>query len=381
MFSLNVLAFISFLLLSFIAMLSIYTPIANKYMQTLQIKPFMLPFTYILAFYTIGTLVNYFGFENTDFISSLTLSRAFIPLLFALIIFISSMLCSNLTFSLIIVACVTGTVFLQPIGEGFPFSNYPIWAIRLTLILLFSIFCIFYGILNYIPQVMIVYSSVILLGVSLLSGLYAAPVYLALSSALLIGSLGGYLGINLNFIKIPFDNGSCCALAYLISSIILLDTNEYSFSSCLIFTSVFWCEFLTALWRKFVITKSGSLTENTFYTLAAQKYSMQVLLINVAKISSICIFLGWFQLFSINQHSLIFVSLAITFWFNYTFLYPNEKQSLKKANQEFIANLKESVNDVKSVFNPTEDKTETVHRPKKSSVRRKTQPKKVKKDK
>ena len=64
MFSLNVLAFISFLLLSFIAMLSIYTPIANKYMQTLQIKPFMLPFTYILAFYTIGTLVNYFGFEN-----------------------------------------------------------------------------------------------------------------------------------------------------------------------------------------------------------------------------------------------------------------------------------------------------------------------------
>ncbi len=381
MFSLDILAFISFILLGFIAMLSIYTPIANKYMQTLQIKPFMLPFTYILIFYTIGTFINYFGFENTDFVSSLTLSRAFMPLLFALIIFISSMICSNITFSFIIIACVTGTVFLQPISDGFPFSDYPLWAIRLALIVLFSIFCIFYGILNYIPQVMIVYSSIILLGISLLSGLYAAPIYLALSSALLLGSLGGYLGINLNFVKIPFDNGSCCALAYLISSIILLDTNEYSFSSCLIFTSVFWCELLTALWRKFVITKSGSLTENTFYTLAAQKYSMQILLTNVAKICSIGIFLGWFQLFAINQHSLILVSLAITFWFNYSFLHPTGKQSLKKANQEFIANLKESVNDVKSVFNPTQNETKAVVSPKKSGKPRKTQAPKVKKDK
>lgn len=371
MISLNLLVFVALVLVGLLGAMFIYTPISNKYAQTFDIKPYMLPFSYILTFYICGTLAIYYLLPRNDFIQTLTTARAFIPLLLASVIFISSMLFSRLTLALITFACVAFTVWLQPFGEGFPYPQIPVWAAKTLLTILFAVFCIFYGVMNSLPQIMAVPTIIILLAVSILAALSAAPAYLALSAALIIGPLLGYLSVNLNTIKIPFDNGSCCALAYLTANILLLNASEFSFSSCLIFTNVFWAELLIALWNKFIIIKSGPLYEHTLYYQAAEKFNMQVLLINISRICAIGMFIGWFQLYAVNQYSLILVSLVVLLWLNYNFVNPTETKNIKQINKQVLLDIKENFSDVKksisNISKPQKRKTTQ-----KNSTRQKT---------
>lgn len=353
------------------AMLIVFTPIANKYMQTLTVTPAMLPFSYIFGFYAVGSILIYYFFPLNDFIEPLTANRFFIPLLLAAVIFISSMFFDNSIFIPIVIACVAVTVFLQPLGSGFPYSALPLWAARLLLIAFFSIFCIFYGVLNFLPHTMIISAILTLSGLALLPFFSAAPFYFLLSSALLIGTLAGYLCVNLNTVKVPFDSGSSCALAYLLSNLILQDSGEYSFSSCIIFTAFFWSEFAFALWNKFVIVKSGALYENTNCALAAQKYNLRFLTINVAKICGVSLLIGCFQLFAVNQYSLIIICLAITGWLSHTMLHPFNSD-LKTINAEFVADFKQNLanihNDLKSLQQP--DSPQKNKQPKKAAKRK-----------
>lgn len=371
MISLNLLVFVALVLIGLLGAMFIYTPISNKYAQTFDLKPYMLPFSYILTFYICGTLAIYYLLPRNDFIQTLTTARAFIPLLLASVIFISSMLFSRLTLALITFACVAFTVWLQPFGEGFPYPQIPVWAAKTLLTIFFAVFCIFYGVMNSLPQIMAVPTIIILLAVSILAALSAAPAYLALSAALIIGPLLGYLSVNLNTIKIPFDNGSCCALAYLTANILLLNASEFSFSSCLIFTNVFWAELLIALWNKFIIIKSGPLYEHTLYYQAAEKFNMQVLLINISRICAIGMFIGWFQLYAVNQYSLILVSLAVLLWLNYNFVNPTETKNIKQINKQVLSDIKENFSDVKksisNISKPQKRKTTP-----KTSTRKKT---------
>lgn len=371
MISLNLLVFVALVLIGLLGAMFIYTPISNKYAQTFDLKPYMLPFSYILTFYICGTLAIYYLLPRKDFIQTLTTARAFIPLLLASVIFISSMLFSRLTLALITFACIAFTVWLQPFGEGFPYPQIPVWAAKTLLTIFFAVFCIFYGVMNSLPQIMAVPTIIILLAVSILAALSAAPAYLALSAALIIGPLLGYLSVNLNTIKIPFDNGSCCALAYLTANILLLNASEFSFSSCLIFTNVFWAELLIALWNKFIIIKSGPLYEHTLYYQAAEKFNMQVLLINISRICAIGMFIGWFQLYAVNQYSLILVSLAVLLWLNYNFVNPTETKNIKQINKQVLSDIKENFSDVKksisNISKPQKRKTTP-----KTSTRKKT---------
>lgn len=382
MLSTSILIFILCFVAGFISMLLVFTPIANKYMRTLQIKPTMLPFSYILLFYILGTICLYFGIERNDFIEDLTAVRTFVPLLLAFVIFIASMLSSGKVFMLTIIGCVAATVWMQPLGDGFPFPNIPVWAARLLLIIIFSIFCIFYGVLNYLPQTMIIPSIFTLFGIAGLAAFSAAPVYLACCSSLLIGALSGYFCINLNTVKIPFDNGSCSALAYLITSLILLDSGEYSLSSCFIFCIFFWCELAVAIWNKFLITKTGSLAESTFCAQAAQKVSMQALIVNVAKICTISLFIGWFQIFSVNQYSLILISFAIVLWLNHSMLHPFNN-SLKSINREFMSDLRQNISELQDNFKSIQkNKSDTAKkRTAKTSVKKNTRKNSAKKTK
>lgn len=370
MLSAGIFIFVLLVISGLAAMLLVFTPIANKYMQTLTITPTMLPFSYILGFYAIGAVLIYYFSPLNDFIEPLTASRFFIPLLLAAVIFISSMFFDNLIFIPIVICCVAITVFLQPLGDGFPYSSLPVWASRLLLIAFFSVFCIFYGVLNFLPHTMVISAIITLLGISLLPFFSAAPFYFLFCSALLIGALAGYLCVNLNTVKVPLDNGSCGAIAYLLSNLMLQDSGEYSFSSCIIFTAFFWSELAFALWNKFVIVKAGALYENTNCALAAQKYNLRFLSVSVAKICGVSLLIGCFQLFAVNQYSLIIICLIITGWLSHSMLHPFNS-SFKEINAEFVADFKQNLadihNDFKSLKQPdlppkTKQQTKTKHR-------------------
>ncbi len=350
MLDMGLFTYLLFILVSFIAMLAIYTPIANKSLQTLEFKPYFMPYLYIYLIYAIGTLVVYYGSQHNDFVEPLTAQRAFMPLLLAIVIFIVSVFGSRIWNILTVTGCIAITVWIQPLGEGFPYDFLPIWAIRLLLVVFFSVFCLYFGIMNLIPQSFVIPLIFMLIGISGLSALGASPAYLAVCSALLIGSLAGYISINLYTVKTPLDDASCSSLAYLVASLMLLNAGEFSFPSCLVFTVIFWSELIIAIWNKFVVEKSGSLTENTYYAKSAEKYNMITMILGVAKICMVCIFIGWFQIFSVNQYSLLIVALAIMTWLNHSFAFPTEKNNLRSINRQFVADIKKNVQDVQDTF-------------------------------
>lgn len=347
MFSVSLLVYILLCLAGFILMRFTFAPITRKYSQTLQITPLMLPFGYVLIFYAIGVALVYFLRPQTDFVVPLTAVKVFLPLVLAGVIFISSMFFSRIFWAVIVTACVAATVFMQQYGEGFMYPIWPMYGTQICLTVFFSVFCIFFGVLNFLPQTMLLPAIIMLFGMSVLTILGAFPVDVALFSGLLLSLLGGYLSLNFYSVKIPFDNGSSGAVAYLVCSLMLLNVGEYSFSSCLVLTTIFWAEIFAAFWNKYVGGNDGYFYENTNYALAAEKYTMYTLMLNISKIGGVVIFIAGFQLFAVNQYSLFIVCFAIVLWLNHSFVSPSKKMTFSEMNKSFVADVKQNISEVK----------------------------------
>ncbi len=345
------LSFIAFLLLGFIGMIALYRPVCEQYKQTLIFKYKMLPFPYIFGLYAVGATAAYFLVNLGDFIEPLTILRALLPLGLALLIYLSSLFISGFVFYLLVIGCVAINIYIQPLGIGNSFANLPLWEIRAALIIIFSVFCLGYKVLSFIPHTIIIPSVITLLGVVILGILEAAPLYEALCAALLIGILLAYLGINFNEVKINLDDGACCALAFLIFGILALNIGEYCLPSCLIFTMIFWAELAVSVWNRYIITRSGRLNENTNYYALSHKVSAHDLTLVIAKIGAVSLIVGWFQLFAVNQYSLLLVSFILVLWLNNTFGMPlGKRQSLKEINHEVADDLKKNLQEAKDVF-------------------------------
>ncbi len=351
-------AFIIFLaswILGFVAMFAIYSPLANKYVQTLQFKPYMLPMPYLWLFAAIGSVGAYFLAGDQDFVEPLNLLRLCLPLILAAAIYLMSLVGGKWLFSIMVTCCVAAVVYIQPIGLGSSFPNLPTGLVRGLLIAFGVFFCLFYYIMNSTLQALIVPTVTTLFGLCILSALGAAPLYTALCAAVMMGSLLAYLSINFHGAKIDMDNGACTTLAFLVFSMLVMHVGEYCFSACLIFTSVFWAELFFALWHRYVVTRAGVLQENTNFYSAGTKYSFHVLALNILKICTVNLFLGWFQLFSVNQYSLFVVALIIVLWLNCALgKQYAEPQTLKEINHEFVKNLKQNFQEAKDLIKQTQ---------------------------
>jgi hypothetical protein len=338
---------------AFGAMYISFAPQARKYLQTLELKFYMLPIIYIWLFYGIGCLGAYFLTDNNDFIEPLTLTRLLLPLGLSVLIYVASLFLADFGFAVALSIAVIILVLAQPLGEGSSFPELPNWSVRIGTIVFGILFCWFYKLMNSTAQSFIIPILAILFGISILSTLGAAPMFCALCAAVFMGLLTAYLSINFYGEKIDLDSGSCTVIAFLIFSILVTNIGEFCFASCLIFTTVFWVELLAALWHRYFVTHEGSLMENSNYYLAATKYSHNILALNIFKICAICIFLGWFQLFSINTFSLPLVALLIIMWLNSSFGRSSidEPKNLKEINQAFVQDLKQNIQTAKDALN------------------------------
>lgn len=335
------------------AMYISFAPQARKYLQTLQLKFYMLPIIYIWLFYSVGCLGVYFITDNHDFIESLTLTRLLLPLGLSALIYAASLLFADLGFVITLSIAVVILVLAQPLGEGSSFPELPNWSVQAGTIIFGILFCSFYRLMNSTAQSFIIPLLAILFGVSVLSSLGAAPMFCALCAAVFMGLLTAYFSVNFYGEKIDLDSGSCAVIAFLTFSLLVMNIGEFCFVPCLIFTTVFWVELLAALWHRYLVKHEGSLMENSNYYLAATKYSHNVLAMNIFKICAICVFLGWFQLFSINTFSLPLMALLIIMWLNSSFGRgsADEPKNLKEINQAFVQDLKQNIQTAKDALN------------------------------
>ncbi|MBR1600635.1 MAG: hypothetical protein IJ677_03565, partial [Alphaproteobacteria bacterium] len=340
----DLLCFFVCILFGFIGMYTVYKPQSDKYAQTLKFSYLILPLPYIYLFYSICSVVSFFWLNNNDFIEDFTFWRMATPLILTPVIYVACMLLNTRSAFAVTVACVALTVLLQPIGEGNSYPQIPTWLLQIIIFVFASIYCWGAMLINFLPHTLLIPQIILLSGLSGMAFLGAAPMYIAFCSGALIGALGGYLSINFYNVKIEIDNAAAIALSYMVCSLVLMNSGEIGLPSCIILTSVFWVELFTALWRYFFVSRSGSLYENTNYYLAAQKVTIKVLVASIAKISAIMMFLAWFQLYSINNYSLIIISLCVALWLNSSLGAANNgKNTLREINRDFIENVKQSI--------------------------------------
>ena len=344
--------YIALLLFGFIAMYCLFNPQAKRFDEGKKFTFLMQPIVYIYFLFVLGALGAYFLADNSDFIAPLNLEKIIIYLLCPAVIYSFAYMLGQNAMRIALVLCVAACIFLQPMEDKFVPFGINEYVFKCLTVIFFSIFCLFYRILNILPHTIVIASVSMLFGVSLLSSIGGAPVYLALSSAVLIGSLIAYLGVNLHKIKIELDDVACTLLAFMMFLIFSLDIQELSFGSCIIFTMIFWAELAVAAYNKFLVHKSPVLIENTHFFAVAQKLTLASLMSNIFKIGIICMFFGWFQLFSLNQYSLPIVTFFVVLWLD-TSMGTNLLQApktLKQINSEFVNDIKQNLKETKETI-------------------------------
>ncbi len=341
-----------FALFGFLAMYFIYKPVLNKYNQTLEFKPSMLVFPYIFGLYATCAVVAYFAVDTEDFVEPISLLRIFTPLIFAALIYASTLMFSLKVIYAITAIAVGITVWLQPLGVGNVFPYAPVW-VRLGVFVWALIFCFCTRIMNILPHTFILPHIIILGGLIMLALIGASPFYIAVCAAILIGISAAYLSMNYFNVVIDLDDGACVAMSYLVCSLLLMNLGEFCFPSCVILTTVFWAELVVALYNRFVVTHLGNLSENSNYFFAAQRHTLQTLSSAILKIGIVLLLLSWFQLFSVNPYSLPLIALLIVLWLDGALgRRENTPHTLAEINRKFVADLKQNVQEMKDFFNP-----------------------------
>ncbi|MBQ8482047.1 MAG: hypothetical protein IJ532_05885 [Alphaproteobacteria bacterium] len=347
----DLLYFFICVLFGFAGMYIGYKPQSDKYAQTLKFSYLMLPLPYIYVFYAVCAIFAFFRLNNNDFIEDLTFWRVIVPLISAPIIYGACTVLSERRALLITIVCVALTVWLQPVGEGNSYPALPIWLLQIIILILAFVYCWGAMLNNFLPHTLLIPQITLLLGLAGMAFLGAAPLYIALCAGALLGALGGYLSINFYDVKIEIDNAAAITLSYMVCSLVLMNIGEMGLPSCAILTCVFWVELLTALWRYFFISRSGSLYESTNYYIAAQRLTVKELVVSISKVSAVMMFLAWFQLYSVNNYSLVIVAFCVALWLNGSMgSMSGGKQTLREINQDVMENIKQGIQETKDAL-------------------------------
>ena len=349
---------IVFFVFSFVSMYIINNLQVKKFVKKHKFNLAELPVIYIFLFYALGSIGTFWLFDNADFVEPLTILRVIVPIIFAAVLYILAMWRNDWVLVCVLIGCLTVNTLMQPIGIGSMFPQISSWITIIGVIFLGTLYCRFYQILNSSTSVICVSQLVTLGGLCFLSYMGAVPVYTALVATIMGGVLLAYLSVNYHEEKISLDNETCMILAYLVWNLILLQEGEFSFSSCLIITAIFWAEFFLAVWGKY-LGSGGSLKENTCCYILGQNYALRMVILNLLRVGAIVYFIAWFQLHSSNPYSLFILTFLIVLWLNYAILHPeNKAKNLKDINREFVAGLKENLQQVRDAWGKVQDKND-----------------------
>lgn len=343
--------FFLFALAGFGGMLLMYKPQLAKYENTLEFSYKTLPLPYIYILFAAGSLTAFFVTDNSDFVETLTFTRVIVPLIAAPVIYIVCSFFGNAVSAAVTAVCVALTVWLQPVGEGNAYPELPVQVFRILVFAFAFVYCFGSKITNYLPHTFLLPQIMTLSGLAVMTFFGASPLYVSLCAGVLGGAAAGYLSLNFYTVKVEADDAAAVTFSYMVCSLLLLNTGEFGFPSCVVLTSVFWAELIVALVRKFTASGSEYLKENTNYYLAAQRYDVRTLVSGIIKISVLVMVIAWFQLYSSNGYSLPLITVLLALWLDNAMGKPgNGTQSLSEINRKFVADVKQNLKDAGEIL-------------------------------
>ena len=338
-----------FIMAGFMLMYLVYRPQINKFEQSLELTIPMLPIIYMLGLYGIGSIAAWFVAGHSDFIEPLTLARVVVPLGCAVAIYFAFWLFDEWLFDLTVIAAVGLTVWLQPLGVGNAYPDLPHYVVQGMAFVFGVAFCLGMRVLNILPHTVSMPLICVCAGLCVLLLVGSTPAYIAFCGALLLGIYWAYLTLNYYDVKIDLDDGACVVMSYLVCNLLLMNLGEFCFTSCMIFTMFLWMEIVVAIWQRLMVTHSGLLRENTNCYNATDIFTLQGLTVNILRVCVVLLFMGWFQLFAVNQYSLLIVSFALALWLG-NFNGKSGRATLKEINKEFMSELKQNIEETKNLF-------------------------------
>lgn len=225
-----------------------------------------------------------------------------------------------------ILACCALNLWLLPSNFSFSDGALPLWAEKIILAFVWSLFALGYNTMNAGDGVLSSESLAITIGLVLLcvigvlpelSGYYAA-VFIALFMALHFFML--YPA------KITLNNTQCRLLGFLLGWLGILSTIEGSGSCFLILAMYYIFETSVAFFKKLTFKKQyRDMAANTFYgNLTAAGVAPKTVSDLVSRINLILMLLAGFQIYSPNNFTIVIVAYIAVFWLQQKALSPTE---------------------------------------------------------
>lgn len=232
------------------------------------------------------------------------------------------------------------------------FQNHlPFWGDRLCIFLFWTMFAWCFRYLNGIVGIASLQASGFACGLLILSILGGLPLLYGNFAAAVLGALTALLIYNWYPAKLLLKDGACVSLGFLLGWLAILTAREGSGSCALIYSMYYLLEICWSAGRK-LLAKDGSLVSNTlYYRLNTSGLSPAEIGQNIAKLLTILLVLGSFQIYAPNNYSLPLAAALITLWFMSKLNnWQNPEQSLKDINREIIRDIKDNVEDIKKVI-------------------------------
>lgn len=292
---------------------------------------------------------------SNDFINDFSTIELFIPMILAGICYLISLFPKTEKFiNLALIIAIAVSCFVLP-QNFLLFNGYlPLWADRLAIIAIWSLFSCFYNILNKIDGLLPTFNSSYLMTLSILALFDAAPIFLGLMGLGFFAINSGFFIFNWFPAKITLTDKSCKIFGFLIGYIIVLGCSENLTPCFAIVLTIFALELLQSFIKKLSLHhRYDRLDTNTIcYQAHIKGLTPEQVCFSIFKIQILFIILGSFQAYLPNNYSLPIASLFLAAWFlNKLQNWDEPKQNLKEINQEFMSDLRQNINDIKNTIN------------------------------
>lgn len=293
--------------------------------------------------------------KKDDFIHDFSALELFVPLLLGGICYILTLFAKTAKLiNIFIIAAISISVYFLP-TDFLMFKGYlPLWADRLTIILLWSVFSCFYYILNGVNGILPIFNSSYLICLIILALFDAAPMFYGLISLALLCINGSFMVYNWFPARITLSNNSCKIFGFILGGIITFASSENLAPCFSIVLTLFAVELLQSIFKKLSLRdRYAELSNNTIcYQAHIKGLTPDKVCFAIFKIQILFIILGCFQAYLPNNYSLPIASLILAAWFlNKLKNWDKPTQSLKEINQEFVKDLRQNINEIRNTLN------------------------------
>ncbi len=241
---------------------------------------------------------------------------------------------------------VLANILMLPNDFMFFAGYFPLWLDRLFLLPLWLGFVYAYKYINGLEGIITTQSSFQLIGIIILAFMGALPYFIGASGGIILACITAFAFYNWYPARLKLQNSDCQVLGLLLSGLFILCAQEECLIPIVIFSLYYITDTLWALLKKLSLKPQyQDIQVNTItYQTNLTGLAPSVICENIAKLNTMLLIFGCFQVYVSNQYSLLILGTLLSLWFLQHLLdWQTPTQSFSEINKEVISDIKKNV--------------------------------------